>query len=420
MKRPSFPLFGTLAASAALLLSLNSCSRKASGPAALRVWHVGSEEEAQIISRLAAERFTPESKIAVECESLAWSEAHSKYLTAMAGDVTPDVGTMGLTWGTEFGAKGQMADLRKDFPADLEDIKKNVFPSIWEATEYHNAVYAVPFDMTLQVMYYRSDVIAHPPKTWTELTQVLEKLNKDGKNMIIDWGSLDWIGFSPFLWESGGSYYNADRTKSALDGPEAVRALTFFADLYNKYQVPKSGVSIAQGFRSGQSPLGISGHWLINSLPADAPELNGKWSIALLPAGPTGKHTAFIGGRSIGIFSGSKMRKEAWAFIQFLSREDVQSAIYEEVAKSHNIYMPPNVKAWNRLSISPEFKSVLLAQARDAKAPPPVLGWNDSTRFVVESIQKVILEGDDPARALARAAAAMNERIEKVPEANGK
>ena len=82
--------------------------------------------------------------------------------------------------------------------------------------------------------------------------------------------------------------------------------------------------------------------------------------------------------------------------------------------------MPPNIKAWDLLSVKDAFKKILLAQVRDAQAPPPVLGWNDSTRFVVESIQKVIMENENPARALARAARAMNERIEKVGPPDGK
>jgi ABC-type glycerol-3-phosphate transport system substrate-binding protein len=202
-------------------------------------------------------------------------------------------------------------------------------------------------------------------------------------------------------------------TKSGLDSPEAIKALAFFSDLYKKYQVPKAGLSIAQGLRSGTYPLGISGNWLLNSLPVDAPELQGKWSIALLPAGPSGKHTAFIGGRSMGIFASSTLQKEAWDFIKFLSQKDAQQALYAEIAKSHNIYMPPNIQAWHDLPIEATKKEVLMAQAQDAKAPPPVLGWNDSTRFVVESIQKAIVQEADPSRVLKEAARAMNERIEK-------
>lgn len=389
------------------------CSSSAPEKTGLLMWHVGSEEEAQIIAKLAAEKFTPESGVTVRCESIAWAEAHSKYLTALAGGVAPDLGTMGLTWGTEFGAKGQMVDLRKEFPADVDALKAQIFPSIWTPTEYRGANYAVPFDMTFQIIYYRKDLIPSPPKTWAELTTLLTKLNKEGKSMVIDWGSLDWIGYAPFLWQAGGDYYTPDQTASALSSTQAITGLEFFAKLYTQYKVPKAGQTIAQGLRSGGYPLGLSGNWLLNSLPVDAPELAGKWDVATLPAGPSGKHTAFIGGRSVGVFGASPMKAQAWAFIKFLNRPDVQKVVYEEIAKSHNIYMPPNVATWDLLPLTAGLKKTLLAQIKEAKAPPAVLGWNDSTRFVVEAIQKTIVEGASPAAVLAEAAAAMNERIEK-------
>jgi multiple sugar transport system substrate-binding protein len=263
-------------------------------------------------------------------------------------------------------------------------------------------------------MYYRNDLIPSPPKNWDELTQLLAGLNKEGKSLILDWGSLDWIGYSPFLWQAGGDFYSADYSRSALESPEAIKALTFFTDLYRKYKVPQSGQTIAQGLRSGSYPLGISGSWLINSLPVDAPEIQGKWSIAMLPQGPSKKRTAFIGGRAMGIFNQSKMQNEGWEFLKFLSQPQSQKIIYEEVAKSHNIYMPPNISTCDILPIDDQLRKTLVAQALDAQAPPPVLGWNDSTRFIVEAIQKSIVNGADPALSLKDAAQAMNERLSPV------
>ena len=58
-----------------------------------------------------------------------------------------------------------------------------------------------------------------------------------------------------------------------------------------------------------------------------APEIAGKWSIAPLPKGPSGKRTAFIGGRTMGIFSKSAMKKESWEFIKFLFKPENQVKI---------------------------------------------------------------------------------------------
>ena len=65
------------------------------------------------------------------------------------------------------------------------------------------------------------------------------------------------------------------------------------------------------------------------------------------------------------------------------------------------------------LPMEKEFKDVLKAQAMEAKGPPPVVVWDASTRFVNEAIQKVVLTGVGPEKALAQAAKSMNNELKK-------
>lgn len=392
------------------ILLMFSCAKKEQQNI-LTLWHVGSEEEAQIIKNLADKYFTPEFGIRVICESVSWSEAHTKYLTAIAGEVLPDLGTMGLTWATEFGHKGAMIDMAEKFPEDVKKLKDNIFPSIWNSAEYKGKVYGIPFDLTVQLLYYRSDIISKPPKTWQELVDTLKYLNSKNKTMMIAWGSLDWIGFSPFLWQAGGDYYNPEGTRSIINSKQAHTALSFFSDLYKKYRVPRSAENFGAGFRSGEYPLGMCGNWLINSFPYEMPELEGRWSIALLPKGPSGKNTSFIGGRVVGIFKGTKNLEKAFEFIKFLSRPEIQKEMYIEVAKTKNIYLPPNTNIWKELPIKDEFKKVLFEQIKEAKGPPSVLGWDDSTKYIVEAIQNVIVANKPIEEELKRCEEKLNKYI---------
>ncbi len=377
----------------------------------ITMWHVGTEAESQIIERLANQYFYPETGIRVRCDAISWGEAHTRYLTSVVGGVAPDIGTMGLTWATEFGHRGAMVDMREAFPEDTITLRDSIFPSIWNSAQWGEKVYGIPFDLTVKILYYRNDIIPDPPKNWDELTTLLEDISAEDKRMIIGWGSLDWLGYSPFLWQAGGDFYNPAGTRSALDQPEAVKALKFYESLYNKYNVPRSGENFAEGLGSGQNPLGYTGNWLLNRLDEEMPELRGKWSIAMLPAGSTGRGTSILGGRAIGIFDQSDLKDEAWEFIKFLASEDTQEKIYVEVAERKDIFLPPNISVWDRLPMKEEHRSVLVSQIMEAKGPPPVLGWGESTRHIVENIQQVILQGRDPEKALADSARKMNEMI---------
>lgn len=376
----------------------------------LIMWLVGSESQAKAINELAKDFYAKEN-IRVRCDAISWGDAHSKYLTSIAGDVAPDIGTMGLTWGIEFGAMGTMVDLAAEFPNEIETIREDTFPSIWEATVYKSKIYGIPFDLTEHVLYYRTDIIRNPPKTWGELTDLLVDLRGQGKGMIFDWGSMGWIGFSVFLWQAGGEFYNIEGTKSTLDSPEATQALQFFSDLYRQYGVPKTKILLEQGMRTGDFPIAISGNWKIIELELGAPELAGKWSIAMLPAGPTEKRTAFIGGRVIGVFKKSKYKKEAWEFIKFLSTADSQGKLFDAAQATKDTYLPPNIAAWAELDMKRTFKKVLIDQANDAKGPPAVLGWDSSTRFINEAIQRVVLRKADPAEELKKASKRVTQNI---------
>lgn len=395
----------------AAFLILGGCGKEREA-AELIMWLVGSEGQAQTINELAGD-FFQETGIKVRCEGISWGEAHSKYLTSVAGGVAPDIGTMGLTWGTEFGSLGAMVDLSEAFPEDLKEIKSQTFPTMWAAVEYKGKVFGIPFDLTEHIMYYRDDIIQRPPQTWEELTDILEELAAEGKGMIFDWGSMGWIGFAPFLWQSGEDFYNPEGTEATLNTPEAARAMKFFAELYTKYHVPKAKIPVEQGLRTGDFPLAISGNWKITGLVLGALEIEGKWRIAMLPAGPSGKRTAFIGGRVMGIFAQSRSKKEAWEFIKFLFRPETQVKLYEGARKTQDTYLPPNMGTWDKLPMEPKFRDVLRRQAMDAKGPPSVLGWDFSTRFIDVAIQKVILRGVDPEEALSVANKEMNEQIRK-------
>jgi ABC-type glycerol-3-phosphate transport system substrate-binding protein len=309
---------------------------------------------------------------------------------------------MGLTWGMEFGELGALSNIKEDYADDFESIESKIFPALLQSTRIGDSVYGIPFDISVQVMYYRKDIVKRPPRTWEELLNTLKSLKADKKGMVIDWGSLEWIGFSPFLWQAGGAYYNDEHTKVTVNTPEAVEALGFFGRLY-KEGVPRTVVPLEQGLRTGDYPLAISGNWKIISLTVGAPEIAGKWGIAMLPKGPIGRRTAFIGGRILTIFKQSKKQKEAWEFIKYLFKAENQLKIYESSLETEDSYLPPNMDTWKDLPMKVDHKRILQQQAKDSKGPPPVLSWDSSARFINHAIQMVVLKNAEPGRVLEKA-----------------
>lgn len=396
----------------AMMFTVQGCGSEKKKSNNLVVWHVGPESQARTIVEI-SRKFTERTGVTVSCQAISWGDAHSKYLTSIAGDVSPDIASMGLTWGMEFGELGALVDMRKEFPEDLAGLEKKIFPGILESTRIGEKVFGVPFDLSQHIMYYRTDIVPSAPKNWEEFLSVLQDLKFKQKGAVLDWGSLEWIGYAPFLWQAGGDFYNADMTKVTLDTPEAARALEYMGELY-KNGVPKTQVPLEQGMRTGDYPLAISGNWKIISLLAGAPEIKGKWKIAMLPKGPADKSTAFIGGRIMSVFSRSRMKNEAWEFIKFLFEPENQVEIYKATLLTEDAYLPPNMDTWSLLPMDREFKDVLERQAKDSKGPPPVMSWDASTRFVNHAIQMVVLKGADASDELKKATAEMQKELDRV------
>ena len=115
-----------------------------------------------------------------------------------------------------------------------------------------------------------------------------------------------------------------------------------------------------------------------------------------------------------GIFTLSERKEEAWQFIKFLFEPNNQIKLYEKAWQTQDAYLPPNINTWEKLPMKEDFKEVLKSQALDAKGPPPVLGWDTSTRFVDQAIQRVILTNKDAKGALKQATRLMDEEFKKT------
>lgn len=82
--------------------------------------------EGDNLKTLAADFTKQNPGIQVSVQSIPWSDAHSKFLTAIAGQQTPDLAEMGTTWMAEFAKTGAL-----DTPPSSID-PNSFFKSAWD------------------------------------------------------------------------------------------------------------------------------------------------------------------------------------------------------------------------------------------------------------------------------------------------
>ena len=190
-----------------------------------------------------------------------------------------------------FGLRGSVADLR-GFPG-FDEVRERfvnrdadgnfIGDSAMTPYEYGGKTYALPETQIFPMMFYRKDILAELgiglPDTWDDVAVVMSELAFNR----MEFGMLpsEQI-FTTLLYQHGGSYYNEDATRSALDSEEAVSAFRHYTEFYTDYKLDRA-TSELERFRTGEAPIIIADYTLYNILQVSALELRGVWGMAPVP-----------------------------------------------------------------------------------------------------------------------------------------
>lgn len=383
--------------------------------AKLTIWLVGGDDSPKVLQP-AIDAFTAKYPgTEFEVRPVPWGDAMTKYSAAIASKTGPDIITGGLSYGIELGAKGGLVDLAKKAPDLVATMNKYANKGLLKSIKgVDGSLFAVPYDISVQMQFYRTDMMAKPPATWAEFAAEVEKQRAAGnKGFAQQWGNMAWLGFFPYLAQAGGSLYDDKCTKATIDSPEAAAALTYYAGLYTKYKIPSDTWPDADaGFETGTFPLMQTGSWVYTTLDMTRPKIVGKWGVTHLPSGPTGRSTAFLGGTVVGVTQFSTNQDLAVNFVKTLYEAPVAKAMIETGLKNNVLWLPGGREDLiDGSSIKAEHRKALLTQLRDAEGPPNCKGWLKVDAAVTRAIQQVVLAGADPKQALAEAAAKMNRAL---------
>jgi ABC-type glycerol-3-phosphate transport system substrate-binding protein len=215
----------------------------------------------------------------------------------------------------------------------------------------------------------------------------------------------------PFLWQAGGEEINAEQTEVLFNGEAGVRALKLWKEMYDELNLITFSTDYDIAFASQQLAMALDGPW---NLPRYR-ELKGlEWAIAPLPAGPVRRAT-IVGGEYLAIFKQSKHPKEAWTFVKWILRPDVQA---RWSMKSGYLPVRRSVLALQEyqdfLRTNPGLKAYV-DQMEFGQSPRPIDFHSlEITRNIAEAIEKATVGKGDPKVVLDEAAAKCNRLLKSV------
>ncbi|HSR11237.1 MAG TPA: extracellular solute-binding protein, partial [Thermodesulfobacteriota bacterium] len=315
-------------------LLLPACARGESGgkPRVLTFWAMGREGETVRALIPDFERENP--GIRVDLQTLPWTGAHQKILTAYAGGSTPDLCQLGNTWISELDALNALAPLDGNVAASAVVKPGDYFPGIWDTNRVGGRLWGVPWYVDTRLLFYRRDItekagLSRPPRDWEDWARQMGRI----KNMVGPAGYSVLLPLNEFepllalgLQQDEPLLRDGDRYGN-FESPGFKAALRFYADAFRNGWAPLAGGSgisnVWTEFARGFYSFYISGPWNIAEFKTRMPAaLRDGWATAPLP-GPKGPGASLAGGSSLVIFKQSPKMREAWLLIEYLSRPDV-------------------------------------------------------------------------------------------------
>jgi multiple sugar transport system substrate-binding protein len=405
-----------------VLLALNLACGQAEGAreVEIRFWAMGAEGEQ--VAKLVPQFERENPGIRVRVQQIPWTAAHEKLLTAHVGNSTPDIAQLGNTWIPEFQALGALTDLGPLIAQSSVIEHASYFPGIWATNVVDDTIYGVPWYVDTRVLFYRKDLLAQAgwnemPTSWADWRRAMEDVKRVvGKDRwAIFLPTNEWAQPAIFGMQAGSPLLKDGGRWGAFSDPEFLRGFEFYLGLYRDGLAPVYGntdvANLFQEFERGLFVFYITGPWNIGEFGRRLPdELQDDWATAPLP-GPTGAESGLstAGGSSLVVFRESEHPEEAWKFVEFMSRPEIQVRFYELTGD-----LPPRLEAWEDTVLSRNDKAHAFRTQLDRVQPVPLVPEIELIMAkLIEYAEQSIRGGVPPAEAMRRLDAEVNNILEK-------
>ncbi|HEV7768758.1 MAG TPA: sugar ABC transporter substrate-binding protein [Thermoanaerobaculia bacterium] len=414
--RPEFSIFN-FQFSILILLFLLSCSGTSRNKiTTIEFWALGREGE--VVVSLLPQFHREHPDVRVDVQQIPWTAAHEKLLTAHVGNSFPDMAQIGNTWIPELVALRAVEPLDARVAASKSVVPGDYFPGIWETNVVGGTLYGLPWYVDTRVLFYRTDMIARPPRTWSEWVAQMEQLERRARDphffpLLLP--TNEWAQPVLFAVQLGAPLVTEDG-QARFDDPRFVKAFSFYLDLYRRGLAPKlsSGQvsNLYQQFGAGEFAMFMSGPWDVGNLRERlGPELQSKWSTAPLPSpdGTPYPGKSLSGGSSLVISSNSDKQDASWKLIEFLSRPEIQMRFFELSGD-----LPARRAAWTipKLANDPQI-AAFRTQLDHTAALPRLPEWENIATSVFETGQLATLGKYKDAQ---QAALALDRKVDGMLE----
>ncbi len=263
----------------------------------------------------------------VEASAIADAARSEMLARAQSGRGEVDVFNLDVTWTAEFADAGYIRSL------DESRLSTGGFlPGPLDTCRYGGKLWALPFNTDVGLLFYRSDLLDDPPRTWDELEEKVQEMRARSGNDTDGYaGQLaDYEGLTVTALEvirgAGGSVVDEDGNVVAENQQAAIAAGVERLRVIAPAGIPElDETSSIQLFQSGRALFmrnwPVAARSLTQGLEGTPAVTVG---VAPLPGG-----AGVLGGQNLAVSADSTRPRAAQALIEFLTGERSQQILFE-------------------------------------------------------------------------------------------
>lgn len=350
--------------------------------------------------------------VTVKDVAVPYDQLHQKLVTAVAGDVLPDLVRADIGWVPELANLGVLVPLDSSM-SDFTTLSSQSYPGSLATNKWKGHYYGLPLDTNTRVLLYNADVlkkagIAAPPATVADLVADAPQLKAVGASAFADNGAGGW-NVLPWIWSAGGQITDPDVTKATgyLNSAASIAGVQTLVDLYRGGYLPdiilggSGGVSTSDGLATGAYATILDGPWMYPIFTNQYPDF--KLNAAQVPQGAGGS-ISVVGGEDIVLTKSSKNQAAATEFMRYMVSEEAQL----EMAKVGQ--MPVLANLGDKLTSVNAYYAPFVTQLATAKPRPVTPAWSEMDAMLQDEVRSAI-KGDKSVKSALDEAASKADAL---------
>lgn len=360
-------------------------------------------------------------EIEIVHQTVPFDDYLKKVQTSRLSGEAPDIYHIYSLWGPSL-VNARIIDLP---PGSVTgDVSRSYVKAAVDGVKINGKIYGIPTEIDNYALVYNKRLLKEagynaPPKTWPELVSMAKKMTKfDQNNKIVQagfafmrgWDSAVVHPFMSLLYANGGRFLSKDFSKAEFNGPAGVAALEQEVQLF-KEKCTDANTQV-WSFPTGTIGFMFMAPWYENGLRSALKEkYENEVGVCPIPPGKKGFANAMYTWM-YSVDSSSKVKKEAWKFLQWLNgkQEGKNTSREGDFLVNQGIIPGRKIDIDNhQADLHDLFTKTFIEQLKYAVPEPNVMQGAEIKTVLMQEIEQAWAGAKTPKQALDDAARKVND-----------